>query len=371
MGFVLALANPSIATASGSEHPASVGIRIDIEELRQRQLDAIEALQEGRCDYALTRYHLADYQITSASRALLRAHLHWRGLCFEQDSAQTAHFLDLALGYNPRDSKAMALLGALYWRGDGVPMDQAKARTLFHRAMLEAGPGFIANEHSNVQGDGDTAAYRYWHLTDNDLDRGFTVGQVGFWDLPAPLQDELAWFDSIKSDGAKVTAIAFSLRAGTDGYPKDPVLAFQWMEAASLHLDFGPSHFPAAQWLRDEDLFRQRAAETPVLRQHRFRDYGFANLALLRAARFGDARADREILRLLKAGPDYENRNGAVYYWLLRLKSHGESIAAQDIESAKADVEPEMRPIIEKWDEARVRDGKSPEPYDTRLPNIP
>lgn len=363
--------NTPVAGARSPKHTAKAGIRVDIEALRQRQLDAIKALHDGRCDYALARYKLADDQITSAPNAVLRAHLHWRGLCFKQDSAKAAHFLTLALDYSPRNANALALLGTLYWRGDGVPKNQDKARTLFRRAMLEQAPQLIDDEYSTIQRNGDTAAHRYWGLTNTELDRGFTLSAVGPWDLPEPLAQQLTWFDTLKSDGGKVMEIAFALRNGTDGYAKDPVLAFQWLQAASLYLDFGPSHFPMAQWLRDDALFALRVQAGITRPKYRDSEYGFANVDLLRAAEFGDVRAEREILRLLKAGPDYEKRNWAIYYWLLRLKSHGENIPAQDIKAARADVEPKMRVVIEKWDANRIRNGKPLEPFYTRLPDIP
>jgi len=155
---------------------------------------------------------------------------------------------------------------------------------------------------------------------------------------------ELAWFDAVKSDGAKVMAVAFALRDGSDGYPKDPVLAFQWLQAASLYMKYEPADVPYAESIRDDKLFALRSADDPFIRPDtRKGEYGMANAALLRAAENQDIRAEREILRLLKAGPDYEHKNWAIYYWLLRLKSHGENVPAREIEAARENVAPKMR----------------------------
>ena len=343
----------------------------DIDTARQKRFAAITALHDGRCKEALDYFGIDDGKAISTRWILLRAHMHWRGLCFEQDSAEAARVLRYAINDNPRFADAMALLGALYWRGDGVPMDQSKARALFRSAMLNKEPSLLANESGPSTSYGEPAEVRYWNLSENDLERAFTEGVVGPWELPPPMRRELAWFDSLKSDGAKVMAVAFALRGGSDGYPKDPVLAFKWLRAASIYMKYPPAYFPYAQWLRDEALFALRVADEQTRPEYRNSDYMDANTALLDAAKTGDIRAEREILRLLRAGPDYEQRHWAIYYWLLRLKSHGDDIPRAEIAAAKANIEPENLWWIEEWDERHAQEGEALTPLFTSLSYIP
>jgi TPR repeat protein len=344
----------------------------DIDTARQKRFAAITALHDGRCKEALDYFRIDDGKAISTRWILLRAHMHWRGLCFEQDSTEAARILQYAIDDNPHFADAMALLGALYWRGDGVPMDQSRARALFRSAMLNKGPWLLASESGPSTSYGELAEVRYWNLSETGLERAFTEGVVGPWELPEPMTRQLAWFDSLKSDGAKVMAVAFALRDGRDGYPKDPVLAFKWLRAASIYMKYGPADVPYAEALRDDALFALRSADSPSIRQgSRKGEYLMANSALLRAAKRGDIRAERAILRLLKAGPDYTQKNWAVYYWLLRLKSHGDDISPAELENAKAKVEPEDLRWIEKWDERHAQEGEALTPLFTSLSPIP
>jgi hypothetical protein len=136
-------------------------------------------------------------------------------------------------------------------------------------------------------------------------------------------------------------------------------------------MKYPPAYFPYAQWLRDDALFALRVADEQARPEYRNSDYRAANTALLDAARTGNIRAEREILRLLQAGPNYEQRHWAIYYWLLRLKSHGDDIPQAEIETAKAKVEPENLRWIEDWDERHAQEGKALTPLFTSLSPIP
>lgn len=169
-----------------------------------------------------------------------------------------------------------------------------------------------------------------------------------------------------------VMEIALDLRNGLEGFPENPPLAFRWLQAASSDFDYPPAHFLYAQWIRDDDLFSLRSKDNPFVRpDNRQGEYLMANSALLHAADHHDIRAETEILRLLKAGPDYERRSWAIYYWLLRLERHGTDVPANELTTAKAKLPKDVQSMIETWDTPLLPAQPRQRPPFTRLPAIP
>lgn len=253
---------------------------------------------------------------------MLEAELLLRGQCFERDAAKAAALLEAALTDDPYDEDWLARLGGLYWRGEGVPVDKKRARELFHRAALVLGPEEInPNEAARML---RVQSPWHWGMDPKGYEYRFSFA-APYWPpdpLPPPLQEEVDWLRDIEAgSGERVFEIAQSLLEGKNGYPKDIVLAVDWLHLADIEFDYDAATYPLAMLLRDPNTYAVRAKYGLTL--SREMDLRTANLALRSAAGHGDTRGDQLILDLLLRAPDYPGKDKAVYYWLLRLDRQG------------------------------------------------
>jgi hypothetical protein len=289
---------------------------------------------------------------------MLEVELLLRGQCFERDAAKAAALLEAALEDFPYDEDGLARLGGFYWRGEGVPRDQEWARQLFRRAALVRGPEEInpdeAARTSRVQSPW------HWGMDPNAYEYRFSFA-APYWPpdpLPPPLKKEVEWLRELEAgNGEPIFEIAQSLLEGKNGYPKDIVLANDWLHLADIEFDYDAATYPLAMFMRDPDNYEIRKKYYRA--GDRETDLRLANYTLVSSATQADHRADALILALLRKAPDYPRKDLALYYFLRRLDRRGMLADRSELEEVSARLPEHLRGTIERW--------KSDTPPFTRL----
>ena len=282
---------------------------------------------------------------------LAAAHLILEGRCFAPEPAVARKLIEARLAKKPTDYEALGLMGTLYYRGLGVARDEARARVYFKKAALWAGWWLIGQEDSLFQPAGKEMADfwgasidDYWLLLINDV--------TGPWALPAPLREDVEWVRLVKQEGPQaIMRVAFDLRRGSDGLPRDAALAYRWLEKAAYYR-YVPSYYPYAVWTRERKFTERRRALGNIW--NREFELGGADPFLIKAAMGGDQRASPMIYRLLLHTPDYYRRDWAIYYWLLRMRRDGHAVDDDAIDTAGAALLFGYREMIEGWEDDKL-----------------
>ncbi len=282
---------------------------------------------------------------------LAAAHLILEGRCFAPNPAAARKLIEARLARKPTDYEALGLMGTLYYRGLGVARDEARARVYFKKAALWAGWWLIGQEDSLFLPAGKEMADfwgvsidDYWLLLINDVS--------GPWALPEPLREDVEWVRLVKQEGPQaIMRVAFDLRRGSDGLPRDAALAYNWLEKAVFYR-YIPSYYPYAVWTRERKFTERRRALGNIW--NRGMELGLANRSLKEAAMDGDQRVSPVIYRLLLQTPDYERRDWAIYYWLLRMRRDGHAVDDDAIDAAGAALIFRDREMIEGWGDQKL-----------------
>jgi len=121
------------STPHAAEHPATIEghSSLDAPANSNRYLEAIQALHTGRCEDALATLGIASLDQSSTESYLLRAFLHAQDLCLTKAPREAVRLLQAGIASGSHLPQSFALLGGLYWRGDGIKQDKARARICF------------------------------------------------------------------------------------------------------------------------------------------------------------------------------------------------------------------------------------------------
>ena len=337
-------------TTKSVEQSVAANKRLD-EEIRQSfrekerkkrkyHMSVSTAFKEGRCADFMTL--LAFEAPLSTPESLLKADLYMRGKCMAQDFSKAfvlyqkelteiydnneyfnGRRLYLPEEYYGHIAHIKFRLATLYWRGQGISQDKDKARALSKEAALIFAPWYASVSHRAPDPElGPTDA---WHMTDRDILENVTFHATGPWDIPEPVIQRIRWLKNIhEQGGAGYLDVGLHLLKGTGGHKQDPVLAYEWLYISSHFYDFGPAHYPRAMLMRNKEFFEERQ-KFPIFsidfsRPH---DNFYVMMAaydlLLSAAKSGDIRADKELLRFHQLAPAYYDQKDDIYFWILRL----------------------------------------------------
>ena len=159
------------STPHAAEHPATIEghSSLDAPANSNRYLEAIQALHTGRCEDALATLGIASLDQSSTESYLLRAFLHAQDLCLTKAPREAVRLLQAGIASGSHLPQSFALLGGLYWRGDGIKQDKARARSLFRLAALNLGPALFVPVGDTLLDDKESASFRYWGLTEREL----------------------------------------------------------------------------------------------------------------------------------------------------------------------------------------------------------
>ena len=130
-----------------------------------------------------------------------------------------------------------ARIGNIYYEGKGVSKDLDKANYYFKKAIVDVGPLilFFADEKQMAEIgyklNTNSPAYHSWGLTTFQLETMFTIEEVGPWDLPQPLLDQVEWVYALNDDD--YLALAHHLHDGTGGYEKNLGQAIYWLSGVT------------------------------------------------------------------------------------------------------------------------------------------
>ncbi|PCJ34733.1 MAG: hypothetical protein COA93_04445 [Alphaproteobacteria bacterium] len=296
--------------------------------------------KEGRC---LDYLKLLDFKTPLMTpESLLQADLYMRGTCAKQDFSKAFALYDTSLHYiyddSPKTNAQPKILfeeyygytahikfrlASLYWRGQGVSQDKKKARELSKEAAVILAPWYAKIKHR--PSDSDLGPTNAWNMSDVDILENVTFHGTGPWDMPEPLIQQINWLKEIHKQGAKTyLEIGLHLLNGTGGYEQNPVMAYEWIYIASHFYDYGPAHYPRAMLMRNEE-FHEKRKKFPIVSIDFSRPYNnfyvkMRSYNLLRsAAKSGDTRADKELLRFHQHTPTYMAQQQDIYFWMLRL----------------------------------------------------
>lgn len=298
------------------------------------------AFKEGRC---MDFLKLLDFETPLMTpESLLQADLYMRGTCYEQDFSKAFALYETALHYiyddNPKTNAQPKILfeeyygytahikfrlATLYWRGQGVLQDKKKARELSKEAAIMLAPWYAKTTHRSP--DPDLGPTDIWNMSDVDILENITFHGTGPWDMPEPLIQQINWLKKIHRQGGKAyLEIGLHLLNGTGGYKQDPVIAYEWIYIASHFYDYGPAHYPRAMLMRNQEFYEKKK-KFPIFsidfRQSHDDFYVMMRTynLLQSAARSGDTRADKELLRLHQHAPAYMSQQQDIYFWMFRL----------------------------------------------------
>ncbi len=287
----------------------------------------LDDLHNGRCESALKALKIKD-KTEQQVRLYEAAGLFLAGLCVERDTGLAADLLRQYLDNNPWNPWALARLVDLYWRGDGILQDRTQAKRLFRRAVIALGPRDPHPDEIRLQ------PHFYWAIPREEMNRRFYHLQVGSWDIPAPLQNELAWLKEAETQGGpKIMGIAEHLLAGTGGFEKDEEAAYYWFQDAVHLYDYIPAAYTYFH-------LSKRLGKNP-----KSAFWAFTELALK-----DDVRTQKEILSILENGDDYPKRDWALYYWMQRLKKNGIPINERRLQEISWKLTADERRILDHWD---------------------
>ena len=282
---------------------------------------------------------------------LAAAHLILEGRCFAPDPAAARKLIEARLDQNSSDYRALGLMGTLYYRGLGVARDEARARVYFKKAALEAGWWILDEDDSPSLQAGKEMA-DFWEVSIDDYRLMLINDITGPWDLPEPLREDIEWVRSVKEEGPEaIMRVAFDLRRGSEGLPRDAALAYRWLQEAVFY-HYVPSYYPFAVWTRERKFTEQRRSLGEI--EYREIELGLANRLLKEAAMDGDRRVSPVIYRLLPQTPDYERRDWAIYYWLLRMRRDGHAVDDDAIDAAGAGIIFGYREMMEGWSDSKL-----------------
>jgi len=309
---------------------------------RKYHMSVSTAFKEGRCADFLK---ILDFnEPLSLPDSLLQADLYMRGICAEQDFSKALALYNSALKYidHPSlDAKGQPAilfenyyshiahikfrLASLYWYGKGIEQDKDKARALSKEAAIMLAPWYARTRDPDPDPDPDLGPANIWNMTDRDILENVTFHATGPWDIPEPVIQRIRWLKNIhEQGGAGYLDVGLHLLKGTGGHKQDPVLAYEWLYISSHFYDFGPAHYPRAMLMRNKEFFEERQ-KFPIFsidfsRPH---DNFYVMMAaydlLLSAAKSGDIRADKELLRFHQLAPAYYDQKDDIYFWILRL----------------------------------------------------
>ncbi len=278
---------------------------------------------------------------------LAAAHLILESRCFAPEPYAARKLIEARLARKPTDYEALGLMGSLYYRGLGVARDEARARVYFKRAALEAGWWILSEEDSPALPTGQEMA-DFWEVSIDDYRLMLINDITGPWNLPEPLREDVEWVCSVKEEGPQgIMRVAFDLRRGSGGLPRDAALAYRWLKKAAISYDFIPSYYPFAVWTWERKFTERRQALGDIRRREG--EFALAKARLMDAARGGDQRVSPMIYRLLLQTPDYYRRDWAVYYWLLRMRRDGHAVDDDAIDRAAAALSAGDREMVEGW----------------------
>jgi len=362
-------------------------------EEQKRRLHNIRvstAFKEGRCQDLLKL--LKFEEPLNTPNILLKADLHMRGKCLEQNFSEAFAIYEKKLkeiyNYGNKDTLSQLLegyyghiahikfrLATLYWRGQGVTQDQNKAQALAKKAAIMLGPWLARERHLETTNPAlNSSPANIWRMPQADILENVTFHATGPWNMPKPLSQQIAWLKDIHKNGGKAyLEIGLHLLHGTGGYEKDPVMAYEWIYISSHFYGYGPAHYPRAMLLRNEP-FRDLKQKFPIfsIDFNKFREkisiLNSANDMLRRAAKAGDIRADKELLHLAKQTTDHTDKNNNIYFWMLRLhQKKSDTVSETDIAA--------MRKKLSKYDiesvERAVKENRLPSVLMTLPKNSP
>ena len=282
---------------------------------------------------------------------LAAAHLILEGRCFAPEPAAARKLIEARLAKKPTDYEALGLMGTLYYQGLGVARDEARARVYFKKAALWAGWWILGEEDSSFVPAGKQLA-DLWEVSIDDYRLLLINDVTGPWVLPAPLREDVEWVRSVRDEGPQaVMRVAFDLRRGSEGLPRHAALAYNWLEKAAYYR-YVPSYYPYAVWTRERKFTERRRALGNIW--NREFELGGADQFLIKAARDGDRRASPVIYRLLLQTPDYDRRDWAIYYWLLRMRRDGHAVDDEAIDAAAVPLLFGYREMIEGWGDHKL-----------------
>ena len=369
VAVAMALASAAVAQTEPESEPEPKQITQQDRDERRRQVDEAIArttelinrdqltydrlienvatpLREHGCEALLL--HLAPMQrLFETLYPLAAAHLILEGRCFAREPVAAQKLIATRLAKKPTDYEALGLMGALYHHGLGVVRDETLARVYFKKAALRAGWWILRAD------DAPTLMWSrkivdFWEVSIDDYRLLLINNVTGPWALPEPLRKDIEWVRSVKEEGPQaIMRVAFDLRRGSGGLPRDAALAYRWLHTLAVSYNFIPSYYPFAMWTRERNFTEKRQALGDIW--SREIELGTANQKLIGAARDGDRRASPVIYRLLLQTPDYDRRDWAIYYWLLRMRRDGHVVDDDAIDKAAAALSAEDREMVEGW----------------------
>ncbi|MEM9879236.1 MAG: hypothetical protein AAF862_08150 [Pseudomonadota bacterium] len=208
----------------------------------------VKALYQGDCD--VVRRQLdplgGEFSDLNADLVFMAGRLR-KGLCVEMNAAKATNLLKQALEEDPFSPLALAHLGDMLWNGEGVPMDRARARQLFKRAVEATLPRYV---EAYTKARAADVSYQlgaifprsqitgFWSYSDLHLAANFAHPILGPWVLPPPLYEERLKMDMlIHSDGRAIVHKVKQMLATAGASPVDQKAAYTLLLYAWLSHD--------------------------------------------------------------------------------------------------------------------------------------
>ena len=328
-----------LPTAHAEFHQAIAGSADSaMDQFLEHQLAIARSIRDNEC---MTALRLLGINENPKAYLLTQAFMMQDGKCLPRNPLAAAQILAHEAG-GPLEKYRLARLGALYWKGDGVPKDEDRARQLFRRAAVALGPdlmGWFAGSPS----EDEAAAARVWAPTPRHMALDFFDELTGPWDLPPPLKRERDWVLEVERLGAEaMLQIARWLKDGAHGFEKDHPMAFTWLRLAARDHTLLAARRARVDWSYDTTFCAEDRGECR-------RSWTQVNLDLRRLAQAGDKQAIDILSRCIILAPDYKERNQAIYFWLNERKRRGWAFANDRLRAARRMLSDNEIRILDDW----------------------
>jgi hypothetical protein len=283
-------------------------------------------------------------------RPLIRieAHLYDQGICAAKDKAAAARLYKEILKRNDMNPMAHARLGALYWHGEGVRKNIARANALFRRAaVLQTLLIWIFDSANPDFRSQDSSAFKLWGKTNFYLMKGFGEFATGPWPAPKPLGLEIEGFLALDKDNpGRIVEIAWNLLEGRDGFEKDPDSAISWIRHAK-DLEVVGAWYLEILWQMDPAICERRIPGFVLSDCEEEFSYWFGEMS--KAAFEGLDEALRFMIDYHAERPNNEAAVWSLYQYCLLGERHGTRCDRDTYETVRFRLSSIEKKIIEAW----------------------
>lgn len=215
------------------------------------KMDARLMIDSGNCEGLLSSLETTRNDIQKRAGTFYSILL-IKGLCFQKNHGLAIKTLEDAVSKQD-NADDFAILGYLYYVGLGTPMNKERAKELFKLAALDIGRHALW-EVDTIKSipNGDALYKNIWQIH---------AFKLFGWSQPKYLTDQLLFVSDIPFNdnaGSKIYEIAKHLQNGTGGYPKHPVLAFEWIMKAINSFEHSPALPEAILWAHSKRMINER-----------------------------------------------------------------------------------------------------------------